>query len=612
MHKHRHKERRLLFRLVTIPVVAALLIGAWLSAPAALAAQQGGSGVEGNSYTSPTFGYSVSWNETWTVVDEQSQDGLDILGLSNDVSTVYFTAYPSGGEDEADCLASSADLLRQEAGITDFEQAVSGGEPLEGVADFGSWAVYDLVYSADGNTADLSAFLLCRELIPGQAMLQGLQIVDRAAYNDELDGIVELFQAVTLPGDAPPEPDPGPDEPDPDEPDPDEPDPNQPSGGTEVEDFLLRSADDIDNFWARAYPTLAGGQPYNPPDDYVMFDDQINSACGDADAGAMGMGSGPFYCPIDKMIYLDLLFAVDQAEQFGAFPVAEAVAHEVGHHVQFELGMQACDMSPCLDPSEATSQELEVMADCFAGAWSQDAERRGRLGAFDIEQNIVNYVVALGDPISGAGDPGAHGRGALRVFWFLNGYYNGAEICLTASPATLEMAEQIAAEDAGDGTADEEPAAEADEEPTEEPRSPEEAEEEEQQTEESGALAMEEPFELDGLTMTVTGTDSSRSIGESETRAAGTYLVVYVTVEAEESGPFPYEEFVLRDAAGDTYEIDLNATDELLRTGLPDGIDTELEAGETYYLAVVFDVPDDADGFLLQTADGSVTVELNR
>ncbi|MGH2534529.1 MAG: neutral zinc metallopeptidase [Thermomicrobiales bacterium] len=562
-----------------------------------------GSGVEGNTYTSSTFGYSVTWDGTWTVIDESSVDGFDSLGLSNDVSTVYFSAYVSNGEDEPTCLATSADLLSQEAGVSDFRQAESGGEPLAGVAAFGSWAVYDFAYAAQGETVAYSAFLLCRELIPGETMLQGVQIVETASYNDELDSVVALFEAVTLTGDGPAQPE-GPGQ---DDPAPDDPAPEQPSGGSEVENFLLRSAEDIDAYWARIYPSLSGGQPYNPPAEYVMFSTDVTSACGGAAAGAMGAGTGPFYCPADRMIYLDLLFAVDQADQFGAFPVAEAVAHEVGHHVQFELGMQVCDMSPCLDPSEVTSQELEVMADCFAGAWSQDAERRGRLGAFDIEANIVNYVIALGDHSSGAGDPGAHGRGALRVFWFLNGYYNGAAICLEASPATLDMIEPPDEEAEAD-VVDDEPSAD----PTEEPRSPDDADAADDETQQDGALAIEEPFAIGGLDVIVTGTDSSRTVAESGTRAEGTYLVVYFSVESAEGGPFPFADFVVVDSAGDTYQYDPVATDDLLRTGLPDGADTELEAGETFYLAVVFDVPRDADGFLFQSADGTVTVELDR
>src|SRR5262249_37723952 len=88
------------------------------------------------------------------------------------------------------------------------------------------------------------------------------------------------------------------------------------------------------------------------------------------------------------------------------------------------------------------SQELETMADCFAGAWSRDAEQRGRLGNFDIEENIAQYALAFNDTESGAADPGAHGRGALRVYWFLDGYYFGATSCLDASPATARHGER--------------------------------------------------------------------------------------------------------------------------------------------------------------------------
>jgi hypothetical protein len=301
-------------------------------------------------------------------------------------------------------------------------------------------------------------------------------------------------------------------------------------------------------------------------------------------------GVGPAYCPPDKTIYLDILFLEDQLNQYGLFPIAEVVAHEVGHHVQRSLGIQSCERSPCLDPTEVTSQELEVMADCFAGAWSKDAELRGRLGRFDIEANIAGYAIAFGDPVSAPGDPGAHGRGALRVYWFLSGYYNGAANCFMASPAT---ASRVEASDTQTTTT------------TETPDGP---------GTDTNLVELGETFTVGAHDVAVSGTDSSRVVGGGSggsVRADGVWLVVYLDVEGgDAAAPFDYEALVLSDADGETYEADLDATELLVLDGLPDGLDTELEPGESYALAVAFDVPADATGFTLQTADGSVIVNL--
>jgi predicted metalloprotease len=594
--------------LIRVITVALALVMVLVAQPVGAGAQQsqnqssGPSGVAGNTYTSPTYGYTVTWDASWKVTDEQSQSGEDSLTLDHGGSSVYLDAYASN-ETEDSCLQSTVQGVSQTAGISNFKQATSNGQPLEGSGDIGTWAVYDMVYTgSDGSTANVTMVLLCRSIEPGKAMLGVAQLVESSKYNDELNPLLTLLGSIAMPGETANTNNTA-------EPTPEETPPSTVTGESQMVTFLKQSTDDIDAYWARIYPTITSGQPYSPPAGYVPFDSNVNTACGSATAGAMRQGDGPFYCPVDNKVYLDVLFAEDQYSKFGLFPVAEAVAHEVGHHVQMELGITVCQQSPCLDPTQVTSQELEVMADCFAGAWSKDAETRGRLGKFDIEANIAQYAVALGDPISGAGDPGAHGRGALRVYWFLDGYYNGPLSCFRASPATAARADGGAVAN----TTEPAPAAtEPSAQPTEEPRNP-----ADQPTQPANGIAIGDAFSSGDFTVTVTGTDQSRTIGGttgSAVRAQGTFLVVYVTVVADgnRAAAFDYDSYTVQDADGNSYDFDSDATNALIQTGVPGGIDTEINPGETYNLAIVFDVPTSAANFTLANQNGSATVTLDR
>jgi predicted metalloprotease len=320
-----------------------------------------------------------------------------------------------------------------------------------------------------------------------------IQVVDAPQYNDEIALRSELLGGITLPT-ARTAPTPVPTE-----------GPAPIMSRDELVVFLQRAADDIDGFWTREFPAIANGAVYQPPQGFVPYDQPITPGYGGATPGRIGEGNGPFYCFTDLTVYLDIVFHEDELSRYDPFPVAEAVAHEVGHHVQNLLGLHVCQMSPCLDPTVLTSQELEVMADCFAGAWSADAELRGRLGNFDIENNIAQYALSFGDPHSGAADPGAHGRGALRVYWFLAGYYFGARTCFGASEATAALVTP-------DPNATPLPAG----------------------TLPPGALrAIGDAYQIGALTLTVTGTEQPAAIGDPASagaKADGKRVVVYFSV----------------------------------------------------------------------------------
>jgi hypothetical protein len=154
---------------------------------------------------------------------------------------------------------------------------------------------------------------------------------------------------------------------------------------------------DTEQTWSSLLPA-ATGQPYREPS-LVLFADAVSSACG---LGQSAMG--PFYCPLDGKVYLDLTFFRDLDDRFGApgdFARAYVVAHEVGHHVQNLLGLSAqvqrqSRRLPAADANEL-SVRLELQADCFAGVWGHHAgSQRDLLEPGDAEEGL-RAAAAIGD-----------------------------------------------------------------------------------------------------------------------------------------------------------------------------------------------------------------------
>lgn len=171
----------------------------------------------------------------------------------------------------------------------------------------------------------------------------------------------------------------------------------------------------------------------------VIFRDAIQSACGFAQSA-----TGPFYCPGDRLVYLDLGFFSELRERFGApgdFAQAYVLAHELGHHVQRLLGIETQvrrlqQARP--DQENALSVRLELQADCFAGVWGHDAAQPGRAGRQQVElesgdlEEGLNAAASIGDDriqrMSGARvapDRFTHGSSAQRVSWFRRGFDSG-------------------------------------------------------------------------------------------------------------------------------------------------------------------------------------------
>ena len=185
---------------------------------------------------------------------------------------------------------------------------------------------------------------------------------------------------------------------------------------------------ETETVWNRLFQQ--GGQTYREPK-LVLFSDQISSACGVAGASA-----GPFYCPSDKKVYIDLSFFRQMQAQLGApgdFALAYVIAHEVGHHVQnlFGIADQVLAQRDRLGEVEF-NRRMELQADYFAGVWAHYAERTADLlEQGDIEEGI-NAAGAVGDDrimkqTQGYVVPDAftHGTSEQRVRWFVKGYTSG-------------------------------------------------------------------------------------------------------------------------------------------------------------------------------------------
>ena len=192
-------------------------------------------------------------------------------------------------------------------------------------------------------------------------------------------------------------------------------------------DFVARVLGSTERVWAEKFQAM--GRRYDPPT-LVLFSGAVQSACGMAQAAM-----GPFYCPPDRKVYIDLSFFEEMASRFGAsgdFAQAYVVAHEVGHHVQNLFGTadkvtQARMQAPETEANDL-SVRMELQADCYAGVWAKSADDSAQiLEAGDIEEGL-NAATAIGDDRLQKRSQGyavpesfTHGSSEQRVRWFKRG-----------------------------------------------------------------------------------------------------------------------------------------------------------------------------------------------
>jgi predicted metalloprotease len=199
----------------------------------------------------------------------------------------------------------------------------------------------------------------------------------------------------------------------------------------EMREFVARVLGSTERTWTDIF--RAGGVTYEKPT-LVLFSNAVESACGFAQAAA-----GPFYCPPDHKVYIDLSFYRDLRQRFqapGDFAQAYVIAHEVGHHVQNLLGImkevQSLQRRANRTQANALSVQLELQADCFAGIWANSAHReRNILEPGDVEEGL-NAAAQIGDDRMQMRAQGyvvpesfSHGSAAQRVRWFRRGIESG-------------------------------------------------------------------------------------------------------------------------------------------------------------------------------------------
>jgi uncharacterized protein len=212
---------------------------------------------------------------------------------------------------------------------------------------------------------------------------------------------------------------------------------------------VVADINSIQAYWTEELPKLGTTYVDVPT---VWFSGAVNTGCGSAQSAA-----GPFYCPADKQVYIDLTFYNDLQTQFGAtggqFVDAYVLAHEYGHHVQDLLGIEAKVKAGDTGPS-SSSVRLELQADCFAGVWAKNASTVPGADGQPLISNITSDDIA--NALDTAGKIGddyiqtqiehqtfnpsteTHGTSAQRQKWFTAGYQSGSpNSCDTFSATTL-------------------------------------------------------------------------------------------------------------------------------------------------------------------------------
>jgi uncharacterized protein len=203
-----------------------------------------------------------------------------------------------------------------------------------------------------------------------------------------------------------------------------------PQADADMVDFVGFVVEDVQAWWQKDFAT--DGRTYQVTK-LVLFTGQTQSGCGVASSE-----TGPFYCPVDREVYLDLGFFQDLATRFqapGDFAEAYVIAHEFGHHVQALLGTQErVQREQQSHPGEANelSVRVELQADCYAGVWAHSAYDQNLLESGDLDE-ALKAAAAVGDDRvrrSGGGSANpetwTHGSSAQRAKWLKIGFQSGA------------------------------------------------------------------------------------------------------------------------------------------------------------------------------------------
>lgn len=209
-----------------------------------------------------------------------------------------------------------------------------------------------------------------------------------------------------------------------------QPDPRRDQQEQPMVQFISFVLDDTQKTWEQVLPEQAG-KPYRHAK-LVLFRNYTQSGCGGAESA-----TGPFYCPADEKVYIDLGFYDELRQRFGApgqFAQAYVLAHEIGHHVQKIIGVESRVRQMDANHTRgqnAMSVRMELQADCFAGIWAHSTQQRNLLEQGDV-QSALGAAAAVGDDrlqkmSTGHVSPDSftHGSSAERMQWFQKGFDSG-------------------------------------------------------------------------------------------------------------------------------------------------------------------------------------------
>ena len=203
-----------------------------------------------------------------------------------------------------------------------------------------------------------------------------------------------------------------------------------PDKDANLKEFVSFVVADVQQSWTQAFEDA--GETYEPTK-LVLFERAVQSGCGLASSQ-----TGPFYCPTDRKVYVDLGFFRELSDRFGApgdFAQAYVIAHEFGHHVQNVLGISddvRSEQESNPDRANELSILLELQADCLSGAWAHTAQQRKLLEEGDLEEGLAAAAAVGDDRIQREAtgqinrESWTHGSSEQRSMWFRRGFDRGA------------------------------------------------------------------------------------------------------------------------------------------------------------------------------------------
>lgn len=382
---------------VSLCMIALLALSmAGIAMPAA-AAQEG---VDGDVYVSPTFGYSLAWDgDIWGVAEEFSEDGYDLLTLESDGAALYVEGVYFYQGDPDECLSGEVLRVADESGLDDLAplEDVDGAE-MVGDGDGYVYGLFALPSAEDDDLLDSAVYIECQTLVPNSVVLIFTGFLDPEDIDAQTFAVVEVIESLETDLLDVPEVD-----------------------EADVEQIVRATGDDINAFWDDAFQQM--GESYEVPL-FITFTGPTESSCGDAFPGE----TGSFYCPDDLAVYLDVEDNLANDLSFGVVFFQVVLAHEIGHHVQTLLALDGCTERMCGEPG--SSLAIELQADCFAGAWTQDAIGREIIAESDMVRVEAAMKTFMADPIdTPPDDPDAHGTGEERFAMYMAGFTDGLDAC---------------------------------------------------------------------------------------------------------------------------------------------------------------------------------------